>query len=102
MEAMIRELDPSRPIHYEDHLDRSGPGRKPSRFDIISDMYATPETMKQYHDQDTGRPVILCEYVHAMGNSVGGLQDYWDMIHAHPRMQGCLSKLPVSRNCLPR
>ncbi len=45
METMIRERDPSRPIHYEDHLDRRGPERRPSRFDIISDMYASPETM---------------------------------------------------------
>jgi len=88
MEAMIRERDPSRPIHYEDHLDRNGPERKPSRFDIISDMYASPEVFTAYHEDDTTRPVILCEYVHAMGNSVGGLQDYWDVIHAHPRMQG--------------
>ncbi len=88
MEAMIRERDPSRPIHYEDHLDREGPERKPSRFDIISDMYASPEDMKEYQNADPSRPLILCEYVHAMGNSVGGLQDYWDMIYANPRMQG--------------
>jgi beta-galactosidase len=88
MEAMIRQRDPSRPIHYEDHLDRNGPERRPSRFDIISDMYASPETMIEYHEADPTRPVILCEYVHAMGNSVGGLQDYWDVINAHPRMQG--------------
>ncbi len=88
METMIRERDPSRPIHYEDHLDRRGPERKPSRFDIISDMYASPEDMKEYHEDYPARPVIICEYVHAMGNSVGGLQDYWDVIYAHPRMQG--------------
>ena len=88
LESMIRQRDPSRPIHYEDHLDRYGPEGKPSRFDIISDMYASPETMKKYHENDPTRPVILCEYVHAMGNSIGGLQDYWDVIHAHPRMQG--------------
>ena len=88
LEAMMRERDPSRPIHYEDHLDRGGPERRPSRFDIISDMYASPEDMKEYHEDDPTRPVILCEYVHAMGNSVGGLQDYWDVIYAHPRMQG--------------
>jgi beta-galactosidase/beta-glucuronidase len=88
MEAMIRERDPSRPVHYEDHLDRHGLEGKPSRFDIISDMYASPETMINYHEDDSLRPVILCEYVHAMGNSVGGLQDYWDVIYTHPRMQG--------------
>lgn len=88
MEAMIRERDPSRPIHYEDHLDRHGPDRKPSRFDIISDMYASPEDMMEFHEVDRSRPVIICEYVHAMGNSVGRLQDYWEKIHAHPRMQG--------------
>ncbi|MBL7112681.1 MAG: DUF4981 domain-containing protein [Bacteroidales bacterium] len=89
MEAMIREMDPSRPIHYEDHLDRGkGIERTPCYFDIISDMYSSPETMIHFHENYPDRPIILCEYVHAMGNSVGGLKDYWDIIYSHPRMQG--------------
>jgi beta-galactosidase len=90
MEAMIRAMDPSRPIHYEDHLDRAWGGTEgaPSRFDIISDMYTSPEGMIYFHDNFPDRPIILCEYVHAMGNSVGGLEDYWDVIYSYPRMQG--------------
>ena len=64
------------------------PYKPPSYFDIISNMYATPAEMAELTEEDTTRPVILCEYAHAMGNSVGGLKDYWDMIYSHPRMQG--------------
>ena len=44
--------------------------------------------MIHFHEKHPDRPIILCEYVHAMGNSVGGLKDYWDIIYSHPRMQG--------------
>ncbi len=89
MEAMIREMDPSRPIHYDDHENRWG-GKEPvpCQFDIISDMYSSPETMIYFHENYPDRPIILCEYVHAMGNSVGGLKDYWDVIYSYPHMQG--------------
>jgi len=87
--AMIRERDPTRPIHYEDHEDKWVQGkRNPCYYDIISDMYTSPEDMIWFHDNYPDRPVILCEYVHAMGNSVGGLKDYWDVIYKYPRMQG--------------
>ena len=84
----LRLLDPSRLIHYEDRNDRTAQSRPPSYFDIISNMYSTPAEMLQLTEEDTTRPVILCEYAHAMGNSVGGLKDYWDMIYSHKRMQG--------------
>jgi beta-galactosidase len=89
MAAMIREMDPSRPIHYDDHENGWG-GEQPTPcfYDIISDMYSSPETMIHFHENYPGRPIILCEYVHAMGNSVGGLEDYWNIINAYPRMQG--------------
>ena len=87
--AMIREKDPTRPVHYEDHEDKRVQGtRHPSYYDIISDMYASPEDLIRFHENYPGRPVILCEYVHAMGNSVGGIKDYWDVIHKYTRMQG--------------
>jgi len=87
--AMIRNMDPSRPIHYDDHENRwAGPELAPCHYDIISDMYSSPETMIHFHEDYPDRPIILCEYVHAMGNSVGGLEDYWDIIYSYPRMQG--------------
>ncbi len=84
----LRALDGTRLIHYDDRNDRTAQNPLPSYFDIISNMYATPAEMEMLTAEDTTRPVILCEYAHAMGNSVGGLKDYWDAIYSHPRMQG--------------
>ena len=51
-------------------------------------MYHTIEEMKTYAEKNPTRPLILCEYAHAMGNSVGNLQDYWDLIESYHVMQG--------------
>src|SRR3970040_2176256 len=51
-------------------------------------MYAGIEHIRRYAESDPDRPLIMCEYAHAMGNSVGNLQDYWDVIEAHPQLQG--------------
>lgn len=85
--AEIRRRDPSRPIHYE---SRRTPGNDhPSGFDVISNMYATEEEMQHlleaYPDR---RPVIWCEYAHAMGNSLGNFDAYWRYIDSLPRFQG--------------
>ena len=39
-------------------------------------------------NQDPTRPVIICEYAHAMGNGLGNFQEYWDAFDKHPRLQG--------------
>jgi beta-galactosidase len=51
-------------------------------------MYATIESMIDYAENDPKRPFIQCEYAHAMGNSVGNLQDYWDVIERYDVLQG--------------
>ena len=51
-------------------------------------MYATIETISKYAEKNPKRPLILCEYVHAMGNSVGNLQDYWDTFEKYDELQG--------------
>lgn len=57
--------------------------------DIIPWMYTSPERLQQYADRtDTYRPWILCEYAHAMGNSTGNFQEYWDIILRSPKLQG--------------
>ncbi len=84
----IRKADPSRPVHYEDRGTDRYSKISPSNFDIISNMYARPNDMVKLHDSFPARPIILCEYVHAMGNSVGGISDYWDTIRKYDRMQG--------------
>ena len=77
--ARIRELDPTRPIHYE---------RYNKVTDIHSEMYHTIEQMRRYVENDPEKPFFLCEYAHAMGNSVGNLQDYWDLMEAHKELIG--------------
>jgi len=86
MADWIRRYDPTRPIHYE----ATDPGytSEPSHFDIIANMYPTVERMIELTQKNPDRPVIICEYAHAMGNSVGNLQEYWDAIEKYPRLQG--------------
>ena len=79
--AWIHQADPSRPVQYE----RAG---QRSHVDIYAPMYARIPHLLDYVSEPRERPLILCEYAHAMGNSVGNLQDYWDVIEAHDQLQG--------------
>ena len=77
----IKQRDPSRPVHYERaELDDD--------TDIYCPMYASIEHITRYASKPQRRPLIMCEYAHAMGNSVGNLQDYWDAIESHAQLQG--------------
>lgn len=76
-----RQRDPSRPVQYE----RAGLDRN---TDIFCPMYMPIEQMLEYAAKPQQRPLIQCEYAHAMGNSVGNLQDYWDAIESHRQLQG--------------
>jgi len=80
----LKAIDPTRPVQYEQaHLQEN--------TDIICPMYMSIERMERYATGGMGepdRPMIQCEYAHAMGNSVGNLQDYWDLIESHPVLQG--------------
>ena len=88
----MKTRDPSRPIQYE----RAGLGRVNGEFtfdwhsDIINPMYETPENMLKHIEANPNptRPYIQCEMAHAMGNSMGNLKDYWDIIRAHDNFQG--------------
>ena len=77
----IHERDSQRPVHYERAQRRA-------HVDIVSPMYMRIEGLVKYASQPQDRPLILCEYAHAMGNSVGNLQDYWDVIEREPQLQG--------------
>jgi len=77
----IKRRDPSRPVQSEDA------GTRPYT-DIYCPMYRTIEQIVEFARTDDSRPLILCEYAHAMGNSVGNLQDYWDAIETHQPLQG--------------
>ncbi len=77
----LKANDSTRPVQYEGATEYEN-------SDIQAPMYWTIERMINYVKQKNSRPLIQCEYAHAMGNSVGNLQDYWDVIEAHPTMQG--------------
>ncbi len=79
--AWIHERDPSRPVHYERAEQRP-------HTDIVCPMYASIDRIVRYGSKPQKRPLILCEYAHAMGNSVGNFQDYWDAIEKHKHLQG--------------
>lgn len=77
----VHDRDRRRPVQYE------GAGRAP-HTDIFCPMYSRIDTIVDYAKQNPERPLILCEYAHAMGNSVGNFQDYWDAIEKHDALQG--------------
>ncbi len=79
--AWIKSRDRSRPVQYEQARSRN-------HTDITTPMYATIDWMREYIHGDYQKPYILCEYAHAMGNSVGNLQGYWDLIYSEPSLQG--------------
>lgn len=56
--------------------------------DVYAQMYASLDLMQSFVEIGSDRPMILCEYQHAMGNSVGNLKEYWDLIYKHESLQG--------------
>lgn len=77
-----KERDNSRPVQYEQAYQRD------RNSDIICHMYPSWSSMERDAQKDLGRPYIMCEYAHAMGNSMGNFQDYWDLMRKSKNMQG--------------
>jgi beta-galactosidase len=77
----IKKRDLTRPVQYE----QAGTGRN---TDIVCPMYAHIDRLVAHGKSLDPRPLILCEYAHAMGNSVGNLRDYWDVIEKYDNLQG--------------
>ncbi|UMB61728.1 DUF4981 domain-containing protein [Lutibacter sp. A80] len=105
----IRDYDPSRFIHYEgaqgDPTDPDykegeegqnvfrGPAHAnpddPDYVDVLSRMYPEIYQLKAMSEsKHIDRPIVMCEYAHAMGNSIGGLGEYWDLINSKPNLIG--------------
>ncbi|MBE6297787.1 MAG: DUF4981 domain-containing protein [Bacteroidales bacterium] len=84
--AATRDLD-TRPIHYEG-ASRAGT----AHTDIWSEMYPTlTDADKHANNNSKGQPYFMCEYAHAMGNAVGNLQEYWDLIeNSRYGIGGCI------------
>ena len=80
----MKNRDKTRPVTYERAIyDRN--------TDVIGLMYASPKYLQKFVDEGLdkeGRPFIMVEYCHAMGNSMGGMKDYWDVIEANEQLQG--------------
>ena len=96
--AWVRHADPTRPLHYEGAV-RSEWGQDSYDFsrgaratDIIAPMYAPVEEIVAWSESEEGkadrRPLILCEYSHAMGNSNGGIEDYVAAFKKYEGLQG--------------
>jgi beta-galactosidase len=77
----MKALDSTRPIQYEGAQDSD-------HSDIKCPMYTRPWDVERYVKNNPKKPYILCEYTHAMGNSNGDIQDYWDLVRKYPSMQG--------------
>lgn len=79
--AWTKSFDPTRPVQYEraelsDHTD------------IFCPMYYDYEECEEFCGNNPDRPLIQCEYAHAMGNSMGGFAEYWDLVRKYPSYQG--------------
>ncbi len=101
MAGWIRGYDSSRPLHYEPGVWLHGTRKQPTKeaynsgyrvTDVVCPMYPTIETIIKWATDkkhpDRKRPLIMCEYSHAMGNSNGSLADYWDAFEKYPGLQG--------------
>ncbi|MGM9551398.1 MAG: glycoside hydrolase family 2 TIM barrel-domain containing protein [Clostridia bacterium] len=85
MREHILSYDKSRIIHYEGtcHFRRFE-----HATDVESEMYTRPWNIVGNINRNNDKPFILCEYSHAMGNSCGGLHDYWKLFYTYPSLQG--------------
>jgi beta-galactosidase len=101
MAGWIRGYDPSRPLHFEPGIWVKGVEKQPTGkiydmgygvTDIVCPMYPAIDSIIEWAaDQkhpDRSRPLVMCEYSHAMGNSNGSLADYWDAFEKYPGLQG--------------
>ena len=77
----IKSFDPSRPVQYEQ-------AHGGDNTDIMCPMYMDYRRATEYSRGNPAKPLIQCEYAHAMGNSMGGFGEYWDLIRAEPHYQG--------------
>ncbi len=110
MAGWIQDADTTRPVHYEGasavmddpryvNINDKKKYTKAVRYngnptdqpyvDMLSRMYPSVDQLKGMLAADNGdRPIVMCEYAHAMGNSLGNLDEYWDLIRAEDRLMG--------------
>lgn len=83
-----KERDTSRPVQYEQAFNIGNTLKSDYNTDILAPMYPEWDAMQVDARIDLGRPYIMCEYAHAMGNSMGNFQEYWDLMRSSKNMQG--------------
>ncbi|KAL4945750.1 hypothetical protein BDV06DRAFT_229948 [Aspergillus oleicola] len=84
MYSYIKNADPSRPVHYEGDMNAE-------TADMFSYMYPSVSRITRLANEEGDaftKPIVLCEYGHAMGNAPGGLEEYMDAFRTHRRLQG--------------
>ncbi|MDF7824796.1 glycoside hydrolase family 2 TIM barrel-domain containing protein [Pontiellaceae bacterium B12227] len=106
--SWVKDYDPTRFVHYEgaqgdpNHPDYNPKGgfesqkwplpanpNDPKWVDCISRMYSSVPQLKALAEAEhIKRPIVMCEYAHAMGNSLGNMTDYWDLIRSKPNLMG--------------
>ena len=79
----VKLYDPTRPVQYERALMTAY-----DCSDVVCPMYWSPEKCEEFLSGNPTRPLIQCEYAHAMGNSMGNFSDYWDLVRKYPAYQG--------------
>jgi beta-galactosidase len=93
MAAWVREYDPSRPIHNESAINQQGVrsmwNENHHGTDVLCPMYPSVQAIIDHAQESADeRPLIMCEYAHAMGNSGGNLKEYWQAIEGNHGLQG--------------
>ena len=83
----VKGFDTSRPVQYEKGVNYKDPLNS-WKTDIVCPMYANYKWCEDYASANPPRPLIQCEYAHAMGNSMGGFAEYWDLVRKYPGFQG--------------
>ncbi|WP_080903334.1 glycoside hydrolase family 2 TIM barrel-domain containing protein [Parabacteroides sp. Marseille-P3160] len=83
-----KSRDKSRPVQYEQAYRYDDPFNSHRNTDVWAPMYPSWQSMQELAKKDLGHPFIMCEYAHAMGNSMGNFQDYWDLMRSSKNMQG--------------
>ena len=81
----IKKMDATRPVQYERACDNY---TDMAYSDIYCPMYLSYEGSEDYSKNAPKKPLIQCEYAHAMGNSMGGFKEYWELIRKYPAFQG--------------
>lgn len=86
MNRFFKEKDELRLVHYEGV--HSNPSYKDRISDVESRMYAFPQEIVDYMEENPQKPYLLCEYMHDMGNSLGGMDSYWKLLDRYEMFQG--------------